>query len=74
MRCHPGTGRLGGLLGLPKVLFQPLAFGDVLDDRDEVGGLARRIALERGGQLNPDERAILADVPLLQRVVGQLSP
>jgi len=48
------------------LLLSPLALGDVLDDRDGVGGPARRVALERDGQLGPDERAVLADVALLQ--------
>jgi hypothetical protein len=35
---------------------------------------ARRVALERDGQVDPDQRAILADEALLQRVTRLLAP
>ena len=62
--------RLRRLLGLARLLLQPFAFGDVLEDRDGVSGIARRVALERDGHVDPDRRAILADVAFLQRVAG----
>ena len=66
--------RLGRLLGLPQLRLQPLAIGDVLDDRDGVGGRSRLVALERDRHLHPDRRAVLADVALLQREAGDLAP
>ncbi len=51
-----------------------LRLRDVLEHCDGVLGLARRVALEREAQVDPDERAVLADVALLHRVTGQFSP
>ena len=67
-------GRFGRLSGLARLLLQPFAFGDILQDRDRVGRLARRIALEGNRYVDPDQGAILTDVPLLQRVAGQFAP
>ncbi len=60
-------------VGLPQLALQPLALGDVLDNRDAVGGLPRRVALERGGHVRPDNRAIPADEPFLHRESGQFA-
>jgi len=46
-------------------LFPP---ADVLDDGDEVLRLARRPAQQRHGQVDPDGRAVGAQVALLHRV------
>jgi hypothetical protein len=51
----------------------PLALGDVLDDNDEVLRLSRGIAPERRGQVDPNRRAVLAQVPLFHRVSRDLS-
>ncbi len=65
------VGRLRRLPGPPRLLLQPLALGDVLEDRDRIGGPARRVALQRDRQIDPDQRAVLAEIALLQRVAGR---
>jgi hypothetical protein len=39
---------------------QPLALGNILDETDDVFDLARFIAHQRSGQVDPERRAILA--------------
>ena len=63
--------RLRRLLGLAQLRLEPLALGDVLEDRDGVGGPAGVVALEGDGLVDPDDRAIPADVPLLELVAGE---
>src|SRR5262249_60761334 len=50
------------------------ALRDVLGNGDDVSRLASRVALERGGQLDPDLRAVLAHVSLLQPQDGRVAP
>ena len=42
------------LFGLSQLAFQPLAVRNVLNDLDAIGGLSRRVELERDGQVSPD--------------------
>ena len=56
------------LFGLSQLAFQPLAVRNVLNDLDAVGGLSRRIELERDGQVRPDRRTVLADETLFHGV------
>src|SRR5262249_18896046 len=66
--------QLQARVGLAQLLLQPLALRNILDDRDEITGSARRFPLERDEQLHPDERAVLAEVTFLQRQAGRLAP
>ena len=45
-----------------------LAGGDVLDDGQEIARRARGVAQQGGRQVDPQRRAVLADVALLQAV------
>src|SRR5207302_10030343 len=61
-------------VGLAQPSPQPFAFGGVLQDGDDGSGSTRRVAPERDDLVDPDQRAILADEALLQRVTGLLAP
>ena len=61
-------------LALAQRLLQALAPRNILDNRDEITGSARRVPLERDDQLPPDERAVLAEITFLQRQAGRLAP
>src|SRR5918995_5753766 len=50
-----------------------LAFGDILDNGDEVFQVARSIADCRYGQVDPDDGPILAPIPLFRRVSSYLA-
>jgi hypothetical protein len=54
-------------------LFGPLAVGYVLHDPDAIPEAPTVIVDSRGRDLNPDHRAILATVALLERVALQLA-
>ena len=57
----PGAGsraaqrQLQAGVGLAQLLLQPFAFGDVLQDGDDISGPTRRVAPERDGHVGPDQ-------------------
>lgn len=65
--------QLQASVGLAQLRLQPLAFGDIKDYSDGISGLARRVPLECGEQLHPDERAVFAEVAFLQGEAGQFA-
>ena len=61
------------LLAGAQLLLQLLVLRDIINNRDVISGLTGRVPLERGEQVDPDERAVLADVALLQSESGRFA-
>ena len=65
-QIEPGTRLLQGDL-------KSLAFGYVLDERDEVVRIPLGIPLDRRSDRSPDERAILSHVAFIERAIRQFA-
>ncbi len=70
---HPLEQRAVAVLAGGQRLRRRVALADVLNHGDEVPGLARLGAHQVDRQVDPDDGAVLAEVPLLHRVGGDLA-